>query len=72
MSAQYPDPVTQPYAPPRSRVDLGILRDVVGLILVLAGVVGLAVAAFATDWRLGVAVLSVAAISAGAYLAYSR
>jgi hypothetical protein len=71
-SAPYARGVATDYPSPRARVDLGVIRDVVGLLLLITGAAGLSVAAFAVDWRLGLATLSVAALSAGAYLGYER
>lgn len=53
-------------------LDGGVLRDIAALALLMAGVAGLSVAAFAFDWRLGLAVLSAAAIIAGVTLGYRR
>lgn len=45
--------------------------EVVGLVLLVLGVLGLASAAFSWDVRLGVAVLSVAALVLGAWMTTS-
>lgn len=73
MSAPYSDRVATdyPYARPRG-VDMSLVRDLIAVVLVVAGVVGLSVAAFAVDWRLGLAVVSVAAVITGAFLGYER
>lgn len=68
--APYSRPVATDYQ--TSRVDGDVLRDVGAVVLFVAGVAGLSVAAFAVDWRLGLAVLSVAAIIAGVTLGYRR
>lgn len=49
-----------------------LIRDLLALVLIVVGTAGLAWAAFATDWRLGVAVLSVAAGATGATLGLTR
>lgn len=71
MSAPYGQGVTTDY-PATSRVDRGLIRDVIAVTLVLVAVVGLSVAGFATDWRLGLAVVSLAAGGAGVFLGYER
>ena len=70
MVRGYPRGVATNY--PRPGLDTGVLRDILALLLVLSGVVGLTVVGFATDWRLGVAVLSVAVMTAGVLLGYER
>ncbi len=50
---------------PRFRVTpqgVALLAEIVGILLALAGVAGLTVAAWATDWRLGLTVVSLAAL----------
>jgi len=61
-----------PDYPSRTALDVGILREVVAALLLLACVVGVSWAAFATDWRLGLAVVSLAAGGVGLYLANER
>lgn len=49
-----------------------IWRDPVALVLLVLGVAGLTTAAFAADWRLGLAVASTAIIVAGIILGTDR
>lgn len=73
MSAPYADRVAPDYPYPRAgRVDLGVLRDVLALALVLLGALAIIVPAFLVDWRLGAAALGAAMIAAGLYLGYER
>lgn len=71
MSTPYSDRMTSGYQP-RARVDLTLLRDLLALLLLLLGVAGLCWAAFAFDWRLGLATLSTALLTTGAFLGYDR
>ena len=50
----------EPQPPHRDQV-----RELLGLALLLAGAVALVVPAFATDWRLGCALLGVASVVIG-------
>lgn len=59
--------MTPPEYTPAPRGDVG--RDVAAVALMLAAVAGLLWVGFATDWRLGVLVLSLVAGAAGAALA---
>lgn len=61
-----PPIVPQPGDPQPRRETL--LRELAGLLLILAGVVGLAVAAFLVDALLGVAVLSGFSLAGGVVL----
>lgn len=70
MSTPYGSPVASDYSP--SRPDLGLLRDAIAIVLVLAGLSAIAVALFMTDWRLGVGFVGVVATTAGVYLGYER
>ena len=72
MSAPYSDRVASPYPYSRPRVDTGVIRDVAAIMLVVLGIIGLSVAAFFTDWRLGLAVVSLAAGGVGVFLGYDR
>lgn len=73
MSTPYADAVAPelPYRPD-ARIDVGLIRDVLAVALVLLGAAGLAVMAFAVDWRAGVATVSAYSIVAGVYLGYER
>ena len=57
-----PAPTQQPTPAPSVR---GWITELVGLVLLVAGVTGLSVTAFTVAWQLGVAVLSVGAIGLG-------
>jgi hypothetical protein len=54
---------------PTATVDLRALRDMVALLLVLAGLVGVVLCAFRTDALLGWAVVSALAVAGGLLLA---
>lgn len=60
-----------PYVVP-ARVDTRVVRDLLALLLVLAGLAGLCYVAFRTDVLLGVAYLSAVAVTAGALLGMER
>lgn len=64
-----PDPYTYPQA---RVVDSGLLRDLLAILLLIIWVVGWSVAAFYTDWRLGVAVVAGFAGIVGAFMSYRR
>lgn len=53
---------------PTTSVDLRVLRDMLALLLVLVGVVGLVLVAFKTDRLLGYAALSALAVMVGLLL----
>ena len=71
MATPYARSVTNDYRAPRT-FDALPVREVLAVVLILAGVVGATVAAFAVDWRLGTSVASAAAITAGVFLGYER
>lgn len=66
--------MTQPEPPfvVPPRVDGRAIRDLLALLLLVAGAVGLGFAAFHTDLWLGIAYLSAVAVTAGALLGMER
>ena len=48
------------------------VKELIGVILIVLGLVGGAVAAFAVDWRLGVALLAGASLAVGGYLTFGE
>ena len=69
MAKPYPQGVAPDY--PRA-LSGGLLREIAAALLILLGVGGLVVVAFAYDWRIGVGALSAAALGAGVFLGYER
>lgn len=56
----------------RRGADLGAVRELLAVLLLLIGLVGLGVAAFATDLWAGVAYVSALFVALGAYLGTER
>lgn len=64
-------PSPHDYGTPRA-IDAGVARDVIAAILLIGGFVGLVVTGFFVDWRLGAALLSLGAMTGGAFMSYRR
>lgn len=61
-----PPVTTTPPEPPQTPADpTGLLREVAGLLLLVLGLIGLGVAAFAWDWRAGLGLVSAVLATAG-------
>lgn len=59
------------YVAPRT-VDRAVLREMVGALLVVLGVIGLGTIAYVVDWRVGAAYTCVGLIASGVLLALDR
>lgn len=72
MTAPYSRGVTSDYSTRPPRLDGRTLRDLLALLLLLAGVIGLLVVAFDFNWQAGTLVASALALIAGIFLGYDR
>lgn len=64
--------MTEPQFPPAPRGRSRVAIELLALLLVVAGIVMVLTAAWAADWRAGLAVLGVAVIGAGVVLGNDR